>query len=221
MDDKTWQQLVKVLQNFHIPKPSEIVLRHKFNSRYRKPGESVSMFVSELHGLAEFCNYGTALDDMLRDRMVGCINDSSIQLRLLSEQDLTFEKAHTLALGMEMEARNVQALQGSVGAAVSNAVNPESSKTTVYKILHQVSSGTERKTGYRCGKTGNFPNQCWFKDAYCHACGKKGHIAPVCKSAHSGKSSPMQVCKRPSRKKLKMNRVHDDQGTTETEGIGD
>ena len=28
-----------------------------------------------------------------------------------------------------------------------------------------------------------------FKDAYCHACGKKGHFAPVCKSAHSGKSS--------------------------------
>ena len=23
-----------------------------------------------------------------------------------------------------------------------------------------------------------------FKDAHCHVCGKKGHIAPVCKSAH-------------------------------------
>ena len=59
-------------------------------------------------------------------------------------------------------------------------------------------------------------NQCRFKDAYCHTCGKKGHIAPVCKSAHSGKSSPTQVHKKPSRNKFKMNRVHDDQGTTET-----
>ena len=44
--------------------------------------------------------------------------------------------------------------------------------------------GTERKPCYRCDKIGHFPNQCRFKGAYCHACGKKGHIAPVCKSAH-------------------------------------
>ena len=53
------------------------------------------MFVLELHGLAEFFNYGTALDDMLRDRMVCGINDVSIQHRLLSEQNLTFEKAES------------------------------------------------------------------------------------------------------------------------------
>ena len=76
-----------------------------------------------------------ALDDMLCDRMVCSINDASIQRRLLSEQDLTFEKAHMLALEMEMAARNVQALQGSVGAAGSTAVNPESSETTVHKIF--------------------------------------------------------------------------------------
>ena len=38
----------------------------------------------------------------------------------------------------------------------------------------------------------------------------------MCKSARSGKS-PTQVRKKPSQKKVKMNRVHDDQGTSETE----
>ena len=116
----------------------------------------MSTYVSELRGLAEDCNYGPALDDILCDRMVCGINDASIEHRLISEQDLTFKKAHTLALGMEMAGRNVQALQRSVGAAVSTVKNPESSETTVHKILHPASPRTERKTCYCCGKTGHF-----------------------------------------------------------------
>ena len=45
VDDKTYQQLVEAFQNFHSPKPSKIVQRYKFNSRYRQPGELVSMLV--------------------------------------------------------------------------------------------------------------------------------------------------------------------------------
>ena len=69
-DEKTNAELMEALKAFHSPKPSEIVQRCKFNSRYRQPGESVSVFVSELCSLAELCTYGAVLDDMLRDRMV-------------------------------------------------------------------------------------------------------------------------------------------------------
>ena len=34
----------------------------------------------------------------------------------------------------------------------------------------------------RCGKSNHTPVECKFKDAECHACGKKSHIAPVCRS---------------------------------------
>ena len=69
--------------------------------------------------------------------------------------------------------------------------------------------GTERKTCYRCGKTDHFPNQCRFKDVYCHACVKKGHIASVSKSTHTRKS-PTQVRKKPGRQQSKMeHKVHD------------
>ena len=46
---------------------------------------------------------------------------------------------------------------------------------------------------------------------------REGHIPSVCKSADTGKSSSTQVRKKPRRKKFIMNRVHDDQGTNETE----
>ena len=54
------------------------------------------MFVSELRSLAEFCNYGGVLDDVLRDRLVSDINNVSMQRSLLAEKDLTFEKVHTI-----------------------------------------------------------------------------------------------------------------------------
>ena len=69
--------------------------------------------------------------------------------------------------------------------------------------------GTERKTSYHCGKTRHFPNQCQIKNAYCHACGKEGHIAPVCKSAHTRKSYLTQVRKKSGRQKSQIEyKVH-------------
>ena len=75
--DKTYTELVGILKEHYSPKPSETVQRFRFNSRFRQPEESVSTFVSELRSLAEFCNFGTALEDMLRDRLVCGINDSA------------------------------------------------------------------------------------------------------------------------------------------------
>ena len=142
----------------------------------------------EVHTL----NYGAILDDMLRDGMVCGINNASIQLRLLSEQGLTFE----MTLGMETTARNVQTLQKSSGATVSTAENSDSSETPVHKFRRRASPGPERKPVTAVVKGGHSSNKCCLKGAYCHACGKMGHIAPVCKSAHSGKSCTMQVRKK-------------------------
>ena len=45
--------IVTYKPNYDKPRPSKIVQRCKFNSRYRQPGESVSMFVSQLRSLTK------------------------------------------------------------------------------------------------------------------------------------------------------------------------
>ena len=87
--DKSYGDLVKLLTEHYRPTPSETVQRFKFHSRSRKPGESVANFVSELRALAEFCNFGSSLEAMLRDQFVCGINDSAIQRRLLGEVPLS------------------------------------------------------------------------------------------------------------------------------------
>ena len=83
--EKTFEQLVKLVQEHHQPTPSAIVQRYKFNSRIQSTGESVATFVAELRRLAEHCQFGQTLDDMLRDRLVCGIADGRVQRRLLAE----------------------------------------------------------------------------------------------------------------------------------------
>ncbi|KAI2646968.1 Nucleoside diphosphate kinase, mitochondrial [Labeo rohita] len=54
----------------------------------------------ELKKLAQHCEFGATLPQMLRDRLVCGVNDDRMQRRLLSEVELTFEKALTVCQAM-------------------------------------------------------------------------------------------------------------------------
>ena len=102
--EKSYDELVKILKEHFNPTPSETVQRSRFHGRFRKSGETVATFVSELRSLAEFCNFGASLDDMLRDRLICDIN-SKIQQKLLAEKKLTLTTAIEMAQGMETAQR--------------------------------------------------------------------------------------------------------------------
>ena len=70
----------------------ETAQRFKFHSRYRCTGESIADFVSELQSVAELCNFGAYLDNMLRDCLVCGVVDERIQHCLLLEGTLTLKK---------------------------------------------------------------------------------------------------------------------------------
>ena len=90
----TFAEIVDAVLQKHVqPRPSIIVERFNFHSRARRQGEDVSTYVAELRKLSEHCKFGTALNDMLWDRLVCGIVDQRIQRRLLAEPDLTFAKA--------------------------------------------------------------------------------------------------------------------------------
>ena len=56
--EKSYQELVKLIQDYLAPKPSEIVQRIKFNNHFRTEEESVADFVAALRNLTEHCEYG-------------------------------------------------------------------------------------------------------------------------------------------------------------------
>ena len=76
--EKDYTQLVQVLTQHFDPAPLEIVRRYCFNMRNRCKGETVTVYVLELQGLAQFCNFGGSLDIMLRNHLVCGISDDAI-----------------------------------------------------------------------------------------------------------------------------------------------
>lgn len=169
--DKSYDELVKIMQDHYAPKPSEIVQRFKFNNRFRQQNESVSDYVAALRNIAEHCNFNDTLETMIRDRIVCGIANDRIQRRLLSEQDLTFKKAYEISHAMEMAAKDVLDLH-----------LPKPPQETVNKVKHQNKPrkpSHKTKSCYRCGGDHDH-SDCRFKDVVCFYCDKKGHIQDKC-----------------------------------------
>lgn len=77
--DRTFEQLTAVLLAHFTPQPSEIVESFRFHGRPQREREPVGVFVAELRKLAENCNFRSALNRMLRDRLVRGIRNKRIQ----------------------------------------------------------------------------------------------------------------------------------------------
>ena len=72
---KTFAELVTTLQAHLAPKPLTIAERFRFHKRDQKEEESVNAYAAELRRLSEHCEFGTNLNESLRDRFVcglGC-----------------------------------------------------------------------------------------------------------------------------------------------------
>jgi hypothetical protein len=55
--EKTFAELVELVQQHQHPKHWAIVKWFKFNTRFRKPGESIASYVAELRSLSEQCDF--------------------------------------------------------------------------------------------------------------------------------------------------------------------
>ena len=67
--------------------------RARFNRRSQQPGETNEQFIMALYELADNCEYGKMKDEMIHDRRVVGIRDSSLSKRLQLDPTLTLETA--------------------------------------------------------------------------------------------------------------------------------
>ena len=95
------KDLMETLKKYVEPKKVVMAARYQFHQRQQRPGESVATYLAKLRKMAVPCELGTTLGEALRDRLVWGFGDEAHQKRLLSQPDLTLEKAIVLAQSLE------------------------------------------------------------------------------------------------------------------------
>ncbi len=77
--DKEFDEIVSTLQKHLNPKPLEIAEWFRFYKRNQHEGESVLSYLAELRKLTTYCNFGSKLEETLRDRLVCRLSNEQIQ----------------------------------------------------------------------------------------------------------------------------------------------
>ncbi len=120
--DKTFDELVTVLKEHFEPKPLIISERCHFYRREQAVNESISDYVVEDLQHTEF---GAFLEDALRYRFVCGLKNETTQRKLLTESDLTFQRALKVAQSDETATAKAKLLQDTSPIAHSQDLSQD------------------------------------------------------------------------------------------------
>ena len=178
--EKTFDDLVKILKDHYSPKPLVIAERFRFYKRNQQETESIATYVSELKKLSANCEFDATLNDYLRDRLVCGMLSVPTQKKLLTEKDLTYQRAVEISVSMETATHDTEEIhKASDVHAMASSHKREKKSPTQYT-----------KTSVKCkvcGRGSHRSEDCRFKDATCYGCNMKGHIRSACKQAKQEK----------------------------------
>ena len=167
--DKSFDKLKTLLITLDHYEPNPIVIAEHFNFNQRNQhlGETVAEYVAELCRLATHCECGLYLSEALRDRFVYGIRNEGTQKRLLTEANLTLEKAIEVATSAVAAEKSAEQLRGAEQLRVGQVVSPSVSAPAC-----------------SCCGGGHKDRNCCYRESICHNCNKKGHLARMCHAAH-------------------------------------
>ena len=90
---KKFADVQQKLDEFFKVRKNVIFERAWFNQRCQGKSETTEQLITSLYSLAAYCEFGELKEQLIRDRVVVGIRDSSLSVKLQMDPDLTLEKA--------------------------------------------------------------------------------------------------------------------------------
>ena len=110
--EKNYEEVKEKFENYFLVKRNIIFEREKFNSRSQRAGESVDSFITDLYGLARYCNFGALKEELIRDRIVVGLQNRELSEKLQLDPNLALENATNLARQRETVKQQQNILDG-------------------------------------------------------------------------------------------------------------
>ena len=144
------------------------------------------------------------------------LRSEGAQKKLLTQTNLSFQKAVEIAQSMETAEANTKQIHSSASAlqqvnkVLQSPTLAEEPQNAVNK-LWQSQQSKMPKSCFRCGKSDHDPSQCRYRLCKCHNCGKLGHIRPVCKQPRS-RGRPVMNVQEDLDEEHSLNHIHAEPG---------
>uniref|UniRef100_A0A2H1X066 SFRICE_040686 n=1 Tax=Spodoptera frugiperda TaxID=7108 RepID=A0A2H1X066_SPOFR len=151
-ENKSYEELVKLVADHLEPQRSEIAERHVFRLRRQRDGESMMEYLQDLKHLATTCNFGIMLEENLRDQFVSGLANSAMRSRIFAEKNIKYKEAVELALALEAAERHAE-----VSAATTAAVTTSGAGGDAGEGLHRTGTGRLHTSGAGTRRPGRNP----------------------------------------------------------------
>ena len=174
---KPVEELIQILSEHLNPKPITIAERYKFYQKEQIEGESLGDYIAGLRKASEHCEFGTFLNEALRDKFVCGIIDKYIRKQLLAERDLDIQRAVQLATGFE-EANTQNSLMSK---NKTQTFKTHLKEENTHKVFSQKHGNPPSQRCFRCLSKAHLANICPYKNYSCRKCRNIGHLAKACR----------------------------------------
>ncbi|XP_055918664.1 uncharacterized protein K02A2.6-like [Eupeodes corollae] len=182
----SYEQIKTTLVNHFDTTKNKYAESIKFRHIVQQADESVANFTLRLRQGAVNCDYGNFLDRMLIEQFLHGLSCREMCNAIIIKQPDTFAIAYEAAQSIEASRNTAVEVKSEItpaGEATHKlGYAPPRFKRGQKEALQPFKQGQHpNQTCNGCGGR-HFRNQCKFREAECHACGKKGHIARRCRS---------------------------------------
>nr|XP_034837060.1 uncharacterized protein K02A2.6-like [Maniola hyperantus] len=173
-ENKTFDSLTELVTNHLEPQRSEIAERHVFRQRRQQPGETLTDYLQHLKHLAVTCNFGTRLEENLRDQFVSGLSKAAERHAVVSGGG-TAPPAGGGDASEGLHAARSQRARGSrlgrSGAVGASGVSGPGGAAS--------GSGASGAPCWRCGR--QHRGRCRYANFTCDECSQRGHLKVMCK----------------------------------------
>ncbi|XP_022825572.1 uncharacterized protein K02A2.6-like [Spodoptera litura] len=208
-ENKSYEDLVKLVADHLEPQRSEIAERHVFRLRRQRAGEPLAEYLQALKHLATTCNFGkcrkcSSLEENLRDQFVSGLANDAMRSRIFAERKIEYKEAVELALALEAAEKHAE-VSGSTGLpTTTSGAGGDAGEDLHYTrgargrghargARSAGAAGAPEPAGaegpargavaqacWRCGKA-HRADRCRYVNYNCDLCKQRGHLRVMCK----------------------------------------